>query len=139
MFRSLIASIIAFAIAVTVVVNPAYAESTDTNYYVNNSGGNGDLVSIDESLNSVSDGASLDLANTFINGLWKGVVETAGVTIGGVIGGVIVCYSIDGIATLVFPPAAALAAYCPAMPAIGGALGGGNTVNQLINAATKAM
>ncbi|MDB9537944.1 hypothetical protein PN451_19260 [Dolichospermum planctonicum CS-1226] len=135
MFRSLIASIIAFAIAVTVVVNPAYAESTDTNYYVNNSGGNGDLVSIDESLNSVSDGASLDLANTFINGLWKGVVETAGVTIGGVIA----CYSIDGIATLVFPPAAALAAYCPAMPAIGGALGGGNTVNQLINAATKAM
>ena len=135
MFSSLIASIIAFAIAVTVVVNPAYAESTDTNYYVNNSGGNGDLVSIDESLNSVSDGASLDLANTFINGLWKGVVETAGVTIGGVI----LCYSIDGIATLVFPPAAALAAYCPAMPAIGGALGGGNTVNQLINAATKAM
>ncbi|MBD2268034.1 hypothetical protein H6F62_04365 [Anabaena sp. FACHB-1391] len=135
MFRSLIASIIAFAIAVTVVVNPAYAESTDTNYYVNNSGGNGDLVSIDESLNSVSDGASLDLANTFINGLWKGVVETAGVTIGGVI----LCYSIDGIATLVFPPAAALAAYCPAMPAIGGALGGGNTVDQLINAATKAM
>jgi hypothetical protein len=135
MFRSLIASIIAFAIAVTVVVNPAYAESTDTNYYVNNSGGNGDLVSIDESLNSVSDGASLDLANTFVNGLWKGVVETAGVTIGGVI----LCYSIDGIATLVFPPAAALAAYCPAMPAIGGTLGGENTVNQLINAATKAM
>ena len=114
MFRSLIASIIAFAIAVTVVVNPAYAESTDTNYYFNNSGGNGDLVSIDESLNSVSDGASLDLANTFINGLWKGVVETAGVTIGGVI----LCYSIDGIATLVFPPAAALAAYCPAIGAM---------------------
>jgi hypothetical protein len=131
MFRSLIASIIAFAIAVTVVVNPAYAESTDTNYYVNNSGGNGDLVRIDESLNSVSDGASLDLANPFINGLVNGIGYTIGV--------VIVCYSIDGIATAFFPPAAALAAYCPAMPAIGGTLGGENTVNQLINAATKAM
>jgi hypothetical protein len=132
MFRSFIASIIAFAIAVTVVINPAYAESTDTNYYFNNSGGNGNSVVIDNSLNRDGYSEKQDSLNPFIDGLLKGLEEAAGVTIGGAI----VCYSIDGIATAFFPPAAALASFCPA---IGGSLGGGNTATQLFKAATKAI
>ena len=90
MFRSLIASIIAFAIAVTVVVNPAYAESTDTNYYFNNSGGSGNgnsviigghdntiIINNPSNRDSDSEKKEPDSANTFVNGLWKGVVETA--------------------------------------------------------------
>ncbi len=113
MFRSLIASIIAFAIAVTVVVNPAYAESADTNSYFNNYGvinniyGNGNSVTIDNPSKKDSYSEKQDSSNPFIDG----VINMAG----SLIGGAIVCYSIDGIATVFFPPAAVLASFCPAM------------------------
>ncbi|MEH2041615.1 hypothetical protein [Nostoc sp.] len=52
------------------------------------------------------------LANSVVNGF---------VTIGGfAVGGSLACYALDGIATMLFPPAAAAAAFCPAVGAMSG-------------------
>jgi hypothetical protein len=73
---------------------------------------------------------SSDLVGTFT----EGMVHGAGITIGTMIGAAVICYGADAIATAVFPPAAILAAYCPA---IGAAAGGGGTVVQGARAFAK--
>lgn len=121
MFRSLIAVIVALAIAVVGVVKPAYAYSSDSGVMpVNPSitiNGNGNSVSFNDSFNRFVDEETIKSpSNALADGLVKGIAETTGV----VIGGMLVCYALDGIATAFFPPAAAAAAFCPAIGTAGG-------------------
>jgi hypothetical protein len=62
------------------------------------------------------------------------VVNGATETLGWAMGAVAVCYAVNGIASMGFPPAAVLAAYCPA---IGAASGGGNIAVQAAHAFAK--
>lgn len=121
MFRSLIAVIVALAIAVVGVVKPAYAYSSDSGVMsVNPSvviNGNDNSVSFYDSFDRFADeGTIKEPSDAFVDGLVNGIAQTSGV----VIGGVVVCYALDGIATAFFPPAAAVAAFCPAIGTAGG-------------------
>jgi hypothetical protein len=121
MFRSFIAVIVALAIAVVGVVKPAYAYSIDSNMGLVNPpitiNGNGNSVSFNDSFERFDDEGTIERpSDAFANGLMKGIAETTGV----VIGGIVVCYALDGIATVFFPPAAAAAAFCPAIGTAGG-------------------
>jgi hypothetical protein len=121
MFRSLIAVIVALAIAVVGVVKPAYAYSSDSNMGLVNPpitiNGDGNSVSFNDSFNRFADeGTIKEPSDAFVDGLVKGIAETTGV----VIGGIAVCYALDGIATAFFPPAAAAAAFCPTIGTAGG-------------------
>jgi hypothetical protein len=130
MLRSLIAVIIAVSIVFTGIIKPAYAEDNIINYNNYNYNFNDFSVKSDQYFIDYSDKNRKDLSN-FIEGIKRGALEAAGITVGGVI----VCYSIDGVATAFFPPAATLAAFCPAM---GGTLGSGNAATKLFKAFVKA-
>lgn len=121
MFRSLMAVIVALAIAIVGVVKPAYAYSSDSGVMPVNSSvvinGNDNSVSFYDSFDSFADeGTIKSPSDAFADGLVKGIAETTGV----VIGGIVVCYALNGIATAFFPPAAAAAAFCPAIGTAGG-------------------
>ncbi len=131
MFRSLIALTLAFVIAISGIVKPAYAdsrnlssESANSHMVVNNQG-DGNSVNISGSFNSVGDNTPQEKSNPFLDGVIRGVMETGGL----VIGGAVVCYGIDGIAALLFPPAAALSALCPTV-GMGNVLSSGNLISQ---------
>jgi hypothetical protein len=121
MFRSLIAIIVALSIAGVGVVKPAYAYSSDSNMGLVNPpitiNGDGNSVSFNDSFNRFADeGTIKSSSDAFADSLVKGIVETTGF----VVGGTLVCYALDGIATAFFPPAAAAAAFCPSIGAAGG-------------------
>lgn len=121
MFRSLITVIVALAIAVVGVVKPAYAYSSDSNMGLVNPpitiNGNGNSVSFNDSFDRFADERTINSpSDAFVDGVVKGIAGTTGV----VIGGTLVCYALDGIATAFFPPAAAAAAFCPSIGAAGG-------------------
>lgn len=104
MLRKLIAIILGLAVAITGFVTPAHAYSA-------NSG-----IVFDHHQESYSTGYGYsggttedNLSEEFVNGVVDGIVTTTGLAIGGVVA----CYALDGIATAFFPPAAALAAFCP--------------------------
>lgn len=126
MLRSLIALLVAFAIAVTGVVQPAYADSTAPNYLSTsslitiNTQGEGNSVAIFDSFKAGDLGEVQQPSNAFIDGLVTGAEETIGVAIGGAI----VCYSVGWIATAIFPPAGALAPFCSALTAENAVSGG---------------
>ncbi len=97
MFRSLIAVIVALAIAVVGVVKPAYAYSSDSNMGLVNPpitiNGDGNSVSFNDSFNRFADeGTIKEPSDAFVDGLVKGIAETTGV----VIGGIVVCYALNG-------------------------------------------
>lgn len=119
MFRNLIALVIAFAIAFTGIVEPAHA-------YPDNSGvmpaishgfieGNGNTVNINDSFNS-NNGRTEELSSSVGDAITDGMIKT----LGGVIGGAVICYVIDSAATMFFPPAVALAPFCAAIGATSG-------------------
>lgn len=127
MVRGLIALVIAFVITISGFAKPAYAGSINSNYLANSYA----VVNTPEDINSIdiidsfnsSDIYTTHAPNSFIDGLINGALSTLGVAIGGAI----VCYTLDGVATVFFPPAGALSAFCPA---VGGAFGSGNVVTQ---------
>jgi hypothetical protein len=51
------------------------------------------------------------------NPLVKSTIDGAAQTAGAMIGGFLVCYTVSGVATTFFPPAAVLAPYCPGLGA----------------------
>lgn len=110
----MIALVIGFVIAVAGVVKPAYALSSDlgvlpANFHVGIKG-NDNLIGINDS-SDANNGGTDDLFWSFFEGVKTGIATT----IGTVMGGAAVCYTIDGVATAIFPPAAALVAFCPAI------------------------
>lgn len=125
MLQKLVALVLAFALVLTGIIEPAYADSsysgiifdnhkeTNSNYHYNYNYGS----------SNYSDNRK-DASDQFVDGMVQGAAMTAGLAVGGAI----TCYALDGIATAFFPPAAALAAFCPA---IGGATGGAGVVTQL--------
>lgn len=121
MFRSLIAVIVALAIAVVGVVKPAYAYSSDSGMELVNPpiviNGNDNSVSFYDSFDHFADEEPIkEPSDAFVEGLVNGIVQTTGF----MVGGTLVCYALDGIATAFFPPAAAAAAFCPAIGTAGG-------------------
>lgn len=119
MFRSLIALAVAFAIAIAGFVKPAYAYSGNSDVMPGNYNteirGNNNTVNFKDSFNNNNRG-TVDPFDSFSKGFMDGAATTIGITIGGVV----VCYTVNGIAATVFPPAAALAAFCPALGAVSG-------------------
>lgn len=123
MLRGLIALVLAFAIAITGMANPAYAYSDNSTaqapIIVDNRGDNNSI-----NINSGNGYGSDPLnnpSNSFVDGLINGAATTAGFAVGGAI----VCYALDGVATMFFPPASAAAAFCPTVgAAVGGTTGG---------------
>jgi hypothetical protein len=108
MLRNLVALMLTFVVGIMGIVQPAYAMTNPeigNNVYVNNS------------FNLTQEHENLALS--FIESVGKGATTTVGVAVGGLIA----CYAIDGVATVFFPPAAALSAFCPAI----GATSGGTT------------
>lgn len=138
MVRNLIALVLAFAISISGIVKPAYADSSNLSYVpanstvVVNTQGDSNSVIIRGSFNGESYGTRQETSDSFVDGLINGAKTTLGVALGGAA----VCYTIDGVATLFFPPAGALSAFCPAM---GSAFGSGNAVNQGVKAVINAM
>jgi hypothetical protein len=123
MFRSFIALLVVFTIVFLGIINPAYAASREADIMprsfpitINNKG-NDNSVYFNTSFNSSDDKrATEDLSEELLDSVINGIVTTAGVAIGGAV----VCYAFDGIATAFFPPAAALAAFCPGVGAATG-------------------
>jgi hypothetical protein len=122
MIRSLIAFIAAFAIAFTGIMEPAYAYSNNSGTVLDNHKehysnqynygdsyyGNGSEDPLGEHVDNV------------VNGAVKTVEFAAGAAIA--------CYTLDGIATVFFPPAATLSAFCPALA---GMTGGAKVATQM--------
>jgi len=50
----------------------------------------------------------------------QNLIDGAVYAVGGMAGGAAICYAADAAATTVFPPAAALAPFCPALPSLVG-------------------
>lgn len=99
MIRSLIALFLAFAIAISGITLPAYAASSNpdfiNNYPKNEESGNG---YIDDSLLFVGEGV-------------KNATQ-------GLIGATILCYTLNAVATTVFPPVAVLLPFCPMVESV---------------------
>ncbi|MEA5419161.1 hypothetical protein VB712_07955 [Spirulina sp. CCNP1310] len=57
---------------------------------------------------------SKNRANQFFDSVIDGAINTAGVAVGATL----LCYGADGLATTVFPPAAALAPFCTSIPGL---------------------
>lgn len=94
MIRSLIALFLAFTMAISGITLPAYAASNHS-------------AAVDNYLENEESG------NSFISdylGLIANSIKVASATL---VGTAIVCYTVDAAATLVFPPAVALAPLCP--------------------------
>lgn len=133
MLRSLIALVVAFAIAITGIAKPAYADSNLSSYsstdsaVVFNTQGNGNSITINDGFNEYGYGDMQPSTATPIDP----VLDAAVKTVEGVIGAAIACYAIDSIATLFFPPAGALSAFCPA-------IGTGNAVSKGVGAVQNA-
>lgn len=123
MLQKLIALVLAFALVLTGIIEPAYADSSYSGIIFDN---HKETNSTDYYNYGSSDYGNnrKDPSDQFIDSIVQGVVTTTGLAVGGVV----TCYALDGIATAFFPPAAALAAFCPA---IGGATGGAGVVTQL--------
>lgn len=115
MLRGLIAVFIAFTITIAGIAKPAYAYSGALNMT------SVSPIEIQENGNSIYTGdfskaqayeEPKETSNSVIKALRDGAL--------GMIGGILVCYTLDAAATTVFPPAAALAAYCPSLGASSG-------------------
>jgi len=122
MFRILIAFVMVLTISIAGIVEPAYAYATIPDVPVNSTitinQGNDSLVNLNSfnKLASTDENATNSSSEVFADRVIDGVKTTAGY----VIGGAIACYALDGFATLVFPPAAALSAFCPGVGAAAG-------------------
>lgn len=112
MLRSLIAFIVALTIAITGIVQPAYAASDNTYNFSNQ--GNGNSIYLNDSLQNSNPGVANTILQPFIDG--------AVAAVGTIVGTAVVCYVAIPAVTTVFPPAAALVPFCPAIgTSIGGA------------------
>jgi hypothetical protein len=123
MLRKFIAFAVAFALTLTGIMGPAYADSSSLGISFDNHKENNSAEYYTYG-DSYYGNTSQDPAEQFAESLVQGAVGMAGM----IVGGTITCLALDGIATVVFPPAAALAAFCPA---IGGASGGAGAIAQL--------
>ena len=106
MFRKFIAIITICVINFLFLVNPVRAESIPNNNFHRN--------------NRVAHNSVLNNPDIWSDPFVKSLSDNAKITAGTAIGEAIVCYSIDGIATVAFPPAAALSPFCSAIGAVGG-------------------
>lgn len=124
MLRKLVALVIVLALVLTGIMEPAYADSSYSGITFDN---HKESNSIDYyNYGDIYYGdTDKDSSEQFIDSAIQGGITTLGT----VVGGLVTCYTLDGIAAVFFPPAAALAAFCPT---IGGATGGAEVVTQLI-------
>lgn len=122
MLRGFIACIIALTIAITGIVQPAYA--APGNAYTFSNQGNGNSVYINDSSQNFNTGVNDSLLNSNSDSN-DYIIKTVVSTILGFTIPVGICLVADAAATTVFPPAGFLAPYCANIGAIGGA---GNTV-----------
>ncbi|MEO1353447.1 MAG: hypothetical protein AAFW84_32585 [Cyanobacteria bacterium J06635_15] len=112
MLRNFLALLLAVLCGLVGFSKPVLAVPIDASNWFNNI-----QIYIDSQSNSGADSSrDFDALDPFVRGLGEGALQTGGV----VLGGMLTCYAIDGIATAVFPPAAAAAALCPAMPTVAG-------------------
>jgi hypothetical protein len=124
MFKRFIALILSVTLMLGSIVQPAYASSFNTvgsnNGLINNNTYNyyGDKTLRESILDTVD-----ETGKAFLKGLAEGL--------GGWTAVVAVCMAADAAASTVFPPAAALLPYCPA---IGVAAGGGGALSGLKDA-----
>jgi len=139
MFRKLIALLAVCVVVLTGLVSPAYAGSNHVGGLSVGAKQKSDShESYSDSHDSYivntlpSDSDSSSDWETFVSGIKRGVIETAGFAIGGVV----LCFAIDGAASTVFPPAAALLPYCPS---IGAVAGGGNAIQNGVQAVNQGM
>ena len=133
MFRSLIALLIASVLTLTGLAAPAYADSSKINGF---SWGAKQVFDSHNTINIVAHPSDRS-SPSFWDRLAKSVGDGALGTVGVVVGGAVVCYTLDGAAATVFPPAAALLPYCPA---VGLAVGGGSAaVQNGVHAVSKAL
>ncbi|MCC5603801.1 hypothetical protein [Nostoc favosum] len=121
MLRYLIAIIVALAISITGITRPAYAYTNNFAGFPPNSDitihqGDNSSINFNYANSPDSERSPNDPSQVFVNGVVNGAVTTAGVAVGGAL----VCYALDGIATAFFPPAASLAVFCPAVGAASG-------------------
>lgn len=120
MFRGLIAIVVAFAIALSSFAKPSYAMPVESAMEAASTviiqQGDNNFAQINPPAIEPISTSEPTAADEFWQGVQKGVVETSGA----IVGGVIVCYALDGLATMIFPPAAAASAF---FPTVGGLKG----------------
>ncbi len=116
MIRSIVAFVVMIIFTISSMAHPAYASPSPSTQNVPAASGKYvecgvqiGFVNSCGSNNQRDSGYSSDASQEFVNNVVNGAVTTAGF----VIGGAVTCYVLDGIATAFFPPAAALAAFCP--------------------------
>ncbi len=114
MVRGLIALVIATILAVSGIAQPAYALSGFNNSTAGspiNILGNNNTVNVNPYplVNGYNDGP--DTSNSLGSSIKRGFLTVGGYAIGGAAA----CYALDTVATMVFPPAAMAAAFCPAL------------------------
>ncbi len=113
--RRLIALILAFVASIAGIAEPAYAYSNNSGIVYDNH-----KEEYYNPLQNNDKDHQKNPANSFVDGAVNGVMYAAGA--------MAACYVLDGLATGIFPPAAALASFCPA---IGGATGGARAITGL--------
>lgn len=111
MLRYVTAVFAALVIVLTGIAQPAYAYSQNSGIVFDNhqEHNSDDYYYSSRDYYGSSQNAYSDrtLTDSFVDGAVEGV--------GGLVGAVTACYALDAVATTVFPPAAALAAFCPAL------------------------
>lgn len=127
LLRNLMAITIAFSVMFINFTQPVLAASTITdtvrdqvNLTINQ--GDGGTITFGGPGNQTS--------NNPLSNFLDGALQTAEV----MVGGVALCYAVDGLATTVFPPAVALAAFCPALPTFAGGVTATKTVIEVAKA-----
>ncbi|MBD2243967.1 hypothetical protein [Nostoc sp. FACHB-888] len=121
MFRSLIALIVALVLTIAGITEPAYADSSNSNLLfvdsniINNSG-YANVNNWNDSFNSLHFPELENIGEKIFDTVVDGFIKTGGFAIGGALA----CYALDGIATTIFPPAAAAVAFCPVVGAASG-------------------
>ena len=119
--RGIITTFMVITLAVLGFVSPSYAAPASTGSAGENminivQTGDGNSITI-VTPPSPTTAFPSESVNDVLGWVSDGVIETAKV----MVGGAIVCYTVDGLATTIFPPAGALLPFCPM---IGGAAGG---------------
>jgi hypothetical protein len=128
MFQSLIAVIVALAIAITGFVKPACANSSDLPSFISVNSPYAIVVDSENDSAASIRYAIQEATEHLVDTVSKGLVETAEYAVGGYAA----CYILDSIATLFFPPAAAVAAFCPVAGGAGAVFGETKAVSKAL-------
>ncbi len=140
LFKGALSVLIALCLLLTSTLAPASAYAYGLNGLGSSSTHSVSPLNVKGNHNTIVVKNSLrneDYARKKLNGFVDSMIDGAFQTAGYAAGAVIVCYTAGGLASTVFPPAAALAPACSAIPVMAAGAKGGQVVVRGLQAIAK--